>query len=209
MRQSQTILQTFQRQSYLPFPRRNLCRNWSRGSFLVTPKIDPAIHILLLTKRLPFVFLHYYLSCIIKKPMNQFLKQFNCSIRFSSQVMRDVDGAQQTILNLSGNRSWIFSTKWVRTFIQTFLMLIIIPSERLAFLNEAFVAVSNTINSGNQRLSLSETFIFVKRHGAFTLLKISGLTNMLIKFLNRSSGFSARNSSKGLLLWNIKINIDL
>ena len=79
-------------------------------------------------------------------------------------------------------------------------MLIIIPSERLAFLNEAFVAASNTINSGNQRLSLSETFIFVKRHGAFTLLKISGLTNMLIKSLNRSSGFSARNSSKGLLL---------
>ena len=56
MRQSQTILQTFQRQSYLPFPGRNLCRNWSRGSFLVNPKIDPAIHILLLTKRLPFVF---------------------------------------------------------------------------------------------------------------------------------------------------------
>ena len=49
-------------------------------------------------------------------------------------------------------------------------------------------------------LCLKHSFLL---NDAFALFIISGLTNIFIKSLNRSSRLSARISSKGLSLWNL------
>ena len=49
-------------------------------------------------------------------------------------------------------------------------------------------------------LCLKHSFLL---NDAFALFIISGLTNIFIKSLNRSSRLSARTSSKGLSLWNL------
>ena len=64
---------------------------------------------------------------------------------FQTKVMRDINDTQQAILNLSCDCSWIFSTKWVRTFIQSFFSSITTSLEKLSSLTMLLVAVGNTV----------------------------------------------------------------
>lgn len=111
-----SILQTLQRKSYWSFPWKNSDGNLSRVSFSINPKYWSRNSYFTAKEKVFICFLIVSLILFLSH-----LSNTSCSNRFPNQIDVRYRWGTSNKTKFSGDRSWIFSTTSVRTFIQSFL----------------------------------------------------------------------------------------